>query len=239
MVVSESMLCRRDSHRRETETAFVSYGMGLTFQLKAAHVAALSPCERSAYRSLIGSAATEVQRRHEFLARSEDYRQDDERLLPYPERSSRGIMLTSLSQSLAGSESALVLECLNPRMRPFIQKKLRNTMAPEGNAQKTLVYSVKGQEFFAALMCRGGNPFDIFRQRDGSIAYRLPSLPRRLVCVVDPLESICQSTDEYRVAGMFVRYPSPRADERLKQAAHMALTKVTPLDHGVWVVPSK
>lgn len=212
--------------------------MGLTFQLKAAHLVALSRCERNAYRGLIGTLGPDAGPRQKFVARAETYHPHDERLLPYPERSSRGIMLLSLAQRLAGSDSALVLEALNPQMRPFISKKLQHANYTENEGQKLSVYSVKGQEFWAALMSRGGNPFDAFRERAQHGSVGLPSLPRRLLCVIDPPGAVCQNTDEWRVAGMFIRLASSHTDDRLKQAAHVGLTKVTPLDHGVWVVPS-
>lgn len=199
----------------------------MVLRLKPGHIARLTPRERYIFRDIIGPIVLDSQRA-EYLALSERYQDGDESVLPYPERSKRGVMLTSFFQNMSACQGIVAIRVHHGWARWYVKQKLL------ASTEGTRVYSLKSQEFIAATwasMVPHRSPFDWYRKL-GALE-TLPGLSGRVLCALDPPDHFLQKNDEYSIVGALVRpQAQPELTPYFEKLAHLGITSVYEVPDG-------
>lgn len=204
-------------------------------KLQSKHIRLLTPLEQKVYRSLLTSIDTDRERRDLFVSKSHKYHEGDENVLPFPERSHKGVMLFSLCRSLKlkDNDAAVVLEPKVPSYAAYIKQKLLS-LGTE------MVYAIPPTQLFAAIYGKGRNPFTYYRDKS---EFSLPGInfsdDKRVLCAINPPSQHVSESPEYNVLGILLKNINSMDPNNLplfSEAAKLGLTEVAELsDKRLWV----
>ena len=191
-------------------------------KLNSAQISKLTKLEKSLYKPLIGDVSSATSLRNMYIAQSLRYVENDEKVLPFPERCKKGIMLFSLSQHLSAPSprESVILGVKNDELGDFIKQKV----AKLGNCR---AYLVNSELLNACVYADGQNPFQYFRDRElGKQVLQLNKLDyREIICAIKPSLEVVRNTSEYELLGIYSKNVDGVSDIA-KQAAHAGLTEV-------------
>lgn len=200
----------------------------------------IGPVERKflgKYAFPLYSSPSMVTKKSLFIAESNIYKDGDEHVLPYPERSKQGRKLVNLAQQLHKSSLALVLEPIKPEFAKPLAKKLIKNWAGAS------VYVLSRAELSAAIEDK--SPFDFWRYQKPN----LPGMPAHPLVVLNPPK--IENTDEWAVAGAWMpslnvhtvskalrepwRIEGDKAAEALDALSAVGLLLVEDTGNGLWL----
>lgn len=204
-------------------------------KLQSKHLKLLTPLEQNVYRSLLTSVDSDRERRDLFVSKSHKYHEGDENVLPFPERSHKGVMLFSLCRrlNLKENDAAVVLKSLVPSYAAYIKQKLLS-LGTE------MVFAVPPTELLAAAYGKGRNPFNYYRNKP---QFSLPGInpldDQRLLCAINPPSRHVSESPEYNVLGILLKNAKSMDPNKLplfSEAAKLGLTEVAELDNErLWI----
>ncbi|PRT52964.1 hypothetical protein B9G98_00584 [Wickerhamiella sorbophila] len=199
----------------------------------------LSKLEKSIYRPLL-APVEKVSKRAIFLSFSDNYQTGDENVLPYPERSKKGIWMQAMTQNVAKSQLMIVLNPTNPEMIRFAQEKIRKL-------HEIRVFSCSRDELQASIFGRSASPFDYWRAHKPEL---IPNTPETSLVAIDPPLALLTASEEYSLAGALLQ-SEVDVDEYIRQLsasqtyshellhmktlAGLGLTKVTAIENGIYL----
>lgn len=205
-------------------------------KLQSRHVGLLTPLEQRVYSSLLNSVDSDQERRDYYISQSHRYRNGDENVLPFPERSKKGVMLLSLCKLLKTNKTSasVILEPTVPNFAGHVKDKLLALGAEK-------VYAVPPSQLLAAIYGKGKEPFSMYRD---NAQFSLPGIPssdeKKLLCMINPPPHLVTHSSEYSIQGILLRSPKTRKPNYIPplftEAAKLALTDVTDLNDGrLWL----
>lgn len=201
-------------------------------RLKAQHITRLNSLERKVYAPLIGKLDPLEERRTLFLSQSLNYVAGDENMLPFPERSKRGIMLFALSKQLASLSTNAVAV-----YRPYISRHALHIKRKLLEMGSVKVFAVPAIHLLAAVYSEGNNPFHFFRNKPD---FELENLDtdniNSIVCSINPVASSVAFSSEFEVIGLLIRKSVEEEDltkmPLFAEAAHLGMSRVTEVFHN-------
>jgi len=208
-------------------------------RLQPHHVELLSPLEKQVYSSLIGKTSPQITKRQVFMSQSQRYIEGDEDLLPFPERSKRGIMLRTLSEQLAKENvTAAFMKPLVPEFAVHIKNKLLAL-----NTER--VYAVPPKQAAAAIHGNGTSPFGFYRDKlEPDLPGLVPSSPliadQNILCAINPPPKLIADTAEYNILAILLKTSKGVGNlselPLFAEAAHLGLIQVDDLgDDRLWL----